>query len=165
MMTARRSNLASKKPDAILFRATFRLLRRSDPKTFCPLSGSDLPRLHLCGLSRSSSLGYFCQTTQLSARLLRSPRASLGSKLRRAAWRCVTSPLAPANPASAVISPRQHPPPLPCSAASFTVWMDDVIFFSVSDSSRRIKDSFKLFLVLNQTLLINDCTDHKRGDN
>lgn len=149
MTTTWHSNLASKKPDAILFRATLRLLRRSDLKTFCPLSGSDLPRPHLCGLSSFSSLGFFFffQTTQLSARLLRSPRASLGSKLRRAAWRCVTSPLAPANPASAVISPRQHPPPLPCSAASFTVWMDDVIFFSVSDSSRRIKDSFKLFLV------------------
>lgn len=34
-------------------------------------------------------------------------------KLRRAAWRCVTSPPPPANPAMAVISPRQHPPPSP----------------------------------------------------
>lgn len=46
----------------------------------------------------------------LSVRLpLRAPV----QKLRRAAWRCVTSLLPPANPAMAVISPRQHPPPFP----------------------------------------------------
>lgn len=52
------------------------------------------------------------QTTQLSPVRLSLPLSrSLGSKLRRAAWRCVTSPMAPANPVMAVISPRQHPPP------------------------------------------------------
>lgn len=41
------------------------------------------------------------------------PSLSLSSKLRRAAWRCVTSLVPPANPVIAAISPRQHPPPLP----------------------------------------------------
>lgn len=87
-------------------------------------------------LSPSSPLPLF-QTTQLSARLPRPP--TVGSKLGRAAWRCVTSPPAPANGASAELSPRQRPlllPPLAPlrSAASFTVWMDDVMLFQSAAS-------------------------------
>ncbi len=66
------------------------------------------------------------KTTQLSLRRSPSLKTSLSSKLRRAAWRCVTSPPPSANPAMAVISPRQHPPPLPSSPLlhlSLCAWM------------------------------------------
>lgn len=79
------------------------------PASFTSSPPRPLSLLLPLSLSPFSLVSFISDDATLCPSASSSDSQPVGSKLGRAAWRCVTSPAAPANDASAELSPRQRP--------------------------------------------------------